>query len=274
MQAEQAIFTSLPRRGRGGYHLVARSPGVGAADAQALAQWAPSHGALIVDESNRASVNFHPLPSGRFALSRTCSGPPEYSGRGGHQLYTHFLIVDAAVMESVAFQPISIYRDAVALGHLLYQNEPGEALEPVTLTQVHPIRDTAFWVDRAVELGLPDLAPLQAQLHEGHPVRFACSDNRTLLAECLLGALSREVAQRISFSTSLAPSSDRPFVLTLVGELSKKDGEQMSGVRNPSRVASRTVRNSYTGNCGVAVTTRSRFKWSERMRGDSRTRSY
>jgi hypothetical protein len=241
MQAEQAIFTSLPRRGRGGYHLVARSRGVGAADAQALARWAPSHGALIVDESNRTSVNFHSLPSGRFALSRTCSGPPEYSGRGGHQLYTHFLIVDEAVMESVGFQAISIYRDVVALGHLFYQNEPGEALEPVALSQVHPIREAAFWADRAVELGLPALGPFQTQLRAGQAVRFACSGDRILLAECLLGGLSREVAQRTSFSTSLVPSSDRPFVLTLVGEKAKTNDEQINAGSIPCRVASLTV---------------------------------
>jgi hypothetical protein len=45
--AEQAVFTSLLRRGRGGYHLVSRSKGVHAADAQSLARWAPSHGALM-----------------------------------------------------------------------------------------------------------------------------------------------------------------------------------------------------------------------------------
>jgi hypothetical protein len=216
--AEQAVFTSLPRRGRGGYHLVSRSRGVGSADGQALARWAPSHGALIVDGSNRTSVNFHPLPSGRFALSRTCAGPPEYSGRGGNQLYTHFLIVDAAAMQAVGFQPISIYRDAIALGYLLYQPDPGDVLEPVMLSRLHPARDAAAWSDRAVELGLPPLGPLERQLQQGHPLRFAYSGDRIELAECLVGLLSPELVTGISFSTSLVPSSDRPFVLILVEE--------------------------------------------------------
>ena len=221
MWAEQAVFTSLPRRGRGGYHLVSRSRGVGAADAQALERWAPSHGALIVDGTNRTSVNFHPLPSGRFALSRTCTGPPEYSGRGGHQLYTHFLIVDDAVMQAVGFQPFSLYRDAIALGYLLYQPDPSKVLEPVTLSQLHPTRDTAFWADRTVELGFPPLGPMEKQLQSGHPVRFAYSGDRIALAECLIGLLPPEVVASTSFSTSLVPSSDRPFVLTLVKEFSR-----------------------------------------------------
>jgi hypothetical protein len=219
--AEQAVFTSLPRRGRGGYHLVSRSRGVGAADAQILERWAPSHGALIVDERNRTSVNLHRLPGGRYALSRTCAGPPEYSGRGGHQLYTHFLIVDDVVMQAVGFQPFSLYRDALALGHLLYRLDPGHILEPVALSRLHPIRDAPFWAARSVELGFPSLGSLAKQLQSGHPVRFAYPGDRIALAECLIGLLSPEVVASTSFSTSLVPSSDRPFVLTLVKEFSR-----------------------------------------------------
>jgi GTPase-associated protein 1, N-terminal domain type 2 len=219
--AEQAVFTSLPRRGRGGYHLVSRSQGVRAADAQSLARWAPSHGALIADGSNGTSVNFHPLPSGRFALSRTCAGPPEYSGRGGHQLYTHFLIVDDAAMQAVGFQPFSIYRDAVAMGYLMYQPDPSEVLEPVRLSQLHPSGNAAFWADKAFELGLPPLEPLRKQLQSGHRLRFAYSGDRIALAECLIGLLSPEVVTGTSFATSLVPSSDRPFALTLVKDTSK-----------------------------------------------------
>jgi hypothetical protein len=219
--AEQAVFTSLPRRGRGGYHLVSRSQGVRATDAQALVRWAPSHGALIADGKNRTSVNFHPLPSGQFALSRTCAGPPEYSGRGGRQLYTHSLIVDDAVMQAVGFQPFSVYRDAMAMGYLLYQPDPSEVLEPVRLSQLHPFGNAAFWTGKALELGLPPLEPLQKQLQSGHQLRFAFSGDRIALAECLIGLLSPEVVTRTSFATSLVPSSDRPFVLALVKQSSR-----------------------------------------------------
>jgi hypothetical protein len=229
MWAEQAVFTSLPRRGRGGYHLVSRSRGVGAADAQALARWAPSHGALISDGENPTSVNFHPLPSGRFALSRTCAGPPEYSGRGGAQLYTHLLIVDETVLQAVGFQPLLIYRDASALGCLLYQPDPSETLQPVPLSLLHLARDAAFWTERAVALGLPPLGPLQQQLQSGRPLHFAYSGDRILLAECLIGLLSPEAVKRTSFSTSLVPSSDRPFVLSLVKEKPKPVTKQGKG---------------------------------------------
>ena len=140
MWVEQAIFTSLPRHGRGGYHLVSRSKGVSGQEAQAISRWSPSHGSLLQDQSNRVSVNFFSLPGGRFALARSCEGPPEYSGRGGRQLYTHILIIDSKTLEAVGGQPFVIYHNALALGHLFYQINPAELLEPIELPGFHPAR--------------------------------------------------------------------------------------------------------------------------------------
>jgi hypothetical protein len=214
--AEQAIFTSLVRRGRGGYQLVSRSKGIDESDTPALARWAPSHGALLMDANNRTSVNFHSLPSGRFALSRTCAGPMEYSGRGGRQLYTHFLIVDAAALECSDFQPFSIYRDAMALGYFLYQINPKEVLHAVRLSELHPRRDSSVWQDRAADLGLSQPRAVLDRLLSGQSVRFGYAGDRTALAECLIGMLPSDAVSRTSFATNLVPSSVRPFALSLV----------------------------------------------------------
>jgi hypothetical protein len=128
------------------------------------------------------------------------------------------LIVDNSTLQSVGFHPISIYRDAIALGYLLYQPDPGDVLEPVVLSRLHRARDAAAWADRAVELGLPPLGPLKGQLQSGRPQQLGYSGDRIALAECVLGLLSPEVVASTSFSTSLVPSSDRPFILTLVGQ--------------------------------------------------------
>lgn len=218
MWAEQAIFTSLPRRDRAGYHLVSRSRGLDAGAADALARSAPSHGALIVDAWNRSSVNFQPLPAGRFALSRTCAGAAEYSGRGGSQLYTHFLVVDDAALGAVDSQPFAIYRDAMAMGYLLFQHGPDETLEAVPLSPNHPRRDATYWETRAVQMGLAEPRRLRDRLEAGVALRFAFSGDRTALAECLVGMLSRDAVRRVSFSTSLVHSSTRPSILTLEGE--------------------------------------------------------
>ena len=176
-----------------------------------------------MDARNRTSVNFHPLPSGRFALSRTCAGPPEYSGRGGRQLYTHFLILADAALQAAGFQPFAIYRDAIALGHLLYQPDPHEVLEPVLLSQLHPSRDVRSSAAAFAERDAPTVRQLQKRLQSGRPLRVAHDGDRIALAERLIGQLPPETVPNISFSTSLVPSSDRPYVLTLVKENSKED---------------------------------------------------
>ncbi len=216
MWAEQAIFTSLPRNGRGGYHLVSRSRGISGQEAQAIARWSPSHGSLQQDQHNRVSVNFHGLPGGRFALSRSCEGPPEYSGRGGRQLYTHVLVIDLESLQTVGGQPFVIYRNALALGHLFYQVSPAELLEPIELPAFHGEVDTAAWLTRARKLGFPPLEPIRERLLGGRPVRLPYAGDRAALAECLVGSLGPGAVARISFATSLQPSSDRPFVLSLV----------------------------------------------------------
>jgi hypothetical protein len=214
--AEQAIFTSLPRRGKAGYHLVARSPGVSEAEASALTTWSPSHGALIVDASNTTSVNFHPLPSGRYALSRTCEGLGEYSGRGGRQLYTRVMIIDDKKLRQADNQPFALYRDALALGYLRYHPEPESTLQPVKLSSFYPAKDAGYWTEQARALGLSSLATLLEKLASRKPVELAYSGDRALLAECLVGLVPPESRPDVSFATSLRPSMVRPYHLVLI----------------------------------------------------------
>jgi GTPase-associated protein 1 len=214
--AEQAIFTSLPRRGKAGYHLVARSPGVSDSEANALTIWSPSHGALIVDDSNRSSANFHPLPGGRYALSRTCEGLGEYSGRGGRQLYTHALIVDDKKLRQAGNQPFSLYRDALALGYLHYRPEPDTTLRPVKLSSLYLATDPAYWTERAGALGLSSLEDWLERLTSNQAVELAYAGDRMLLAECLIGLVPPESRPQVSFATSLRPSMVRPYQLVLI----------------------------------------------------------
>lgn len=217
MWAEQAIFTSLPRREKSGYHLVSRSPGVSDAEAAALSTWSPSHGALIVDASNGTSVNYHPLPGGRLALSRTCQGAAEYSGRGGRQLYTHALIVDEGVLGRAGNHPLTVYRDALALGYLHYRPDPDAMLRPVPLSSTYPERGPAFWDERAVALGIASPGASVQRLISGQHLELAYAGDRMLLAECLVGLVPPEARPRISFATSLRPSLVRPYQMVLIG---------------------------------------------------------
>jgi hypothetical protein len=213
---DQAIFTSLVRRGKSGYHLVSRSAGISEGEANALAALAPSHGGLIVDAMNPTSVNFHPLPGGRLAISRTCHGRAEYSGRGARQVYTHSIVFDAARLKRAGYRPFSIYRDALALGYLHYQPDPDPVLKPIALSQVYPRPDETSWSHLAREIGRQHFEALVLQIDAGQNVVLPYDGDRAALAEALVSRLSAESLVKVSFATSLHPSSVRPFRLTLV----------------------------------------------------------
>jgi hypothetical protein len=218
MRVDQAIYTSLPRAGQAGYHVVSRSRGVSDADARALSSWSPSHDALILDEANRVSVNVHPLPEGRIAVSRTCEGPPEYSGRGGRQIYTHAILIDPSALQQSGTQPIALYRDAMALGIFRFRPDPPPTLDEAELGRCHP----QIGSDRSgvllADLGPIDLdlAALRNRLESGDRVEVRFPGDRIRLAEVLLGSLRRGVAETISLSTSLRSSSARPFRICLL----------------------------------------------------------
>ncbi len=185
-------------------------------EAAALSTWCPSHGGLIVDDVNQTSVNFHPLPGGRFSLSRTCQGPPEYSGRGGRQLYTHALIFEKSQLKEADYQPFALYWDALALGHLHYQPDPPLLLEKAELSTCFLPREEQSLSNRLGDLDRSELDRIVAQLLSGKSVKWKHSGDRIQLAECLVALLSPEQLLAISFSTSLRPSSVRPFLLNLV----------------------------------------------------------
>jgi hypothetical protein len=220
MWAEQVIFTSLDRGNRSGYHVVARSPGLTEAEAQSFETWSPSHGALIVDDANPISINFIGLPSGRFALARTCAGPSEYSGRGQYQVFTRAIVFDMTVLARSNYQPFALYRDAAALGHLRYLAEPPSTLERVELSTMYRPRGTIQNAALTESFNLPSRDILRARLAEGVPLRFRYRGDRAALAESIIGLLDAEEVPLVTFSTSLNFSSVRPYWLTIVDDAS------------------------------------------------------
>lgn len=216
MKAEQAIFTSISRRGKAGYHLVAKSDGLTPGESAAIEAWAPSHGGLILDPKNRSSVNFQQLSSGRYALSRTLEGRLEYSGRGGRQLYTHFLIFEADVLKKSEYQPFSIYRDAMAQGIFFYKSDPGPILPRVELSNLHFRPEAESWEWLVREFGRVQFESLVFQLEAERSLTLAYQGDRALLAEALLSRIEPEKILRTSFATNLQPSTLRRVILQLV----------------------------------------------------------
>jgi hypothetical protein len=219
---EHAIYTSLERRGKSGYHIVARSTGISDAEAQTLAAWCPSHGSLVTDANNRLSINFHRLIPGRFVLSRTCEGPPEYSGRGGRQLYTHAMVLEPRQMERADYQLISLLRAARAQGHLQFHHDPPVSMKPLDLPDLYAARQRGATRRRVGSDG-HDFLRIARELGSSRSVRLTVGGDRVRFVEELLGFVPREAIADLSFTTSLRPSKARPFQLSLESpELDRK----------------------------------------------------
>jgi len=124
--------------------VVATSPGVCEADVRELTVWGPSHDALLESTPDAVSLNFHPLPSGSYCVSRTSPAGWEYSGRGGARVYTQCLIVSPETLARFANNPFALSRAALAAGLLRLHDEVPKRLAPLRLTGRAPACDSTL----------------------------------------------------------------------------------------------------------------------------------
>lgn len=210
---EQAVFTSAVTSRAAGYQVVARSPGVCDEDARELAVWCPSHDALLDSSPQGQSVNFHPLPSGAFCVSRTVAAGWEYSGRGGARVYTQALLVPPEVLARFANNPFALLKAALAGGRLRQYDEVPEHLEPFRLSGRATAVDRPLLDQLAKQLGPAWLASLmQAALSSPTLVVVGGPPADHVFAG-MLACLPLGCRTEFSFSTGLRFSSRRPFHL-------------------------------------------------------------
>lgn len=211
MLVEQAIFTSLRSRKSQGYHLAACSPGLDEQQARCLLPWGPSHASLLDDRPHAESVNFHALASDWFALSRTVYGGPEYSGRGGLQVFTHFLLLRREQLSGYDNNPLILARTARLLGNLRLVAQVPAHLSPLELPP-RPITGCDAEFDGRVFLREEIMRHLRT------PRRLAVlglADPLAALAQ-VLRDLPADDRLQLSFTTGLKPSVRREFRLHFV----------------------------------------------------------
>jgi len=211
---EQAIFTSA-RTGHGdGYQVVARSPGVTAAEAQELSAWGPSHEALIPRRDEASSVNFHRLAGGRFCISKTLAAGSEYSQRGGARIYTQCLLVAPEILERFANNPFAVLRAAWAKGALSVHNNPPAKLPAFSLVGRSAVVDEGLLGQLAESWGAQRVGRfVAAAMSDGPKLLLGTEQNETLFGG-LVNCFPVECRAEITFTTGLRYSPRRPFRFT------------------------------------------------------------
>ncbi len=213
MMIEQAVFTSAQTERAVGYQVAARSAGVDEVDAKDLAVWCPSHDSLLDCGPQASSVNFHPLSSGAYCVSRTIAAGWEYSGRGGHRVYTHCLIVSPQTLWQFANNPFSLLRAAMAHGAMAVHGEVPPYLEGFALPGSASAVDCDLLSRLATNPGPLRMALLVQTALENKRVAVFGPPNAEKLIAGLINCLPPECRTEFSFSTGLKYSSRRPFRL-------------------------------------------------------------
>lgn len=211
---EQAIYTLVDADREAGYQVVASSPGVYAADSRELTVWGPSRDSMPDADERQESLNFHPLPSGAFCVSR--STPAGWERGGGRRVFTHCLIVPPEVMGRFSNNPF-------ALAEVMSENDLwlDSSLPCPRLRSFSP-PDGAAPVDQALlrrlaaEPGPQAVAKLVQQVRSALCLAIAGSREPVPLMAGLFNCLPPECRLEFSFSTGLKFSPWRPFrVVTL-----------------------------------------------------------
>jgi len=210
-QVEQAIFTSAETDRSAGYQVVSKSDGVCEADARQLAVWGPSHESLLELGPDAVSVNFHPLPSGAYCVSRTAPAGWEYSGRGGYRVYTHCLIVPPEVLGRFANNPFALVRAAQAGGALEVYDRIPSRLEPLLLVGRATPVDQTLLARLVADPGPGQMAVLVQTALDSASLAVSGTPPAASLIAGLLNCLPVECRTEFSFSTGLKFSSRRPF---------------------------------------------------------------
>ncbi|MBN1395550.1 MAG: hypothetical protein JW959_11040 [Pirellulales bacterium] len=213
---EQAVFTSTS--GAGGYRIVASSFGVGDADAKELAAWGPSQDSVIDPDPTAESLNFHPLPSGAYCVSR--SATLEGTRRGaGRRVHTHCLIVPPETMARFANNPFALVRAASVDGIWRIDDPSEPIMDPLCLPGGAAAVDEALLGLLAANPGGEHVAALVQEARGAVCLAVGGAPSPAALIAGLFSCLPQECRLEFSFSTGLKFSPRRPFrVVALSGD--------------------------------------------------------
>ena len=206
MHVDQAVFASSNRGSVKGYQLVSKSSGIDRACGRVLSRWVPTR--VLSEDLDQWTLNHFPVSNDLFAVTRTVFGGPEYSGRGGTQIVTLFLLLNHEQFELYGFNPISVARTAMAMGWLRLTLETTHEQLPQATLPIRPITETDSSGDHTDGELLEEIA---SHLVNARRVGVIGLADPVGAVGRLVPRLSEESKKNFSFTTGLAPSIHRPF---------------------------------------------------------------
>lgn len=213
---EQAIFTSVETDRETGYRVVASSAGLCEADVHELSVWEPSHDSMLNMGPEAESINFHPLPSGAYCISRTTPTGSEHGGR--QRAFTHCLIVSTEVLARFANHPLAFARTVSDRKLWHSPNASWSSLEAFSAPGGATPVDQALLSQLASDPGSHKMATLVQAARDAVCLAIAGVRDPSHLISGLLNCLPVECRLEFSFSTGLKFSPRRPFRIVALSD--------------------------------------------------------
>ena len=95
---------------------LALSRGIDRMDLSEIRQWAPQSGELLSPALMAHSWNFHPLPSGKYCLSRTSRISILFPRENPAHIFTHGLIIPPELLKDYSNNAVTLIRHLEKLG--------------------------------------------------------------------------------------------------------------------------------------------------------------
>lgn len=215
MWIEQAIFARTASGHANRYDLNGQTTGVTNADAAALAAWGPAHDCLLDYEVGASSINFFPLPSGAYCISRSISHTAGL-WQEATEVVTHCLVISSDALHEVHGNPFAIVQSVTDAKMWLTSAAP-RRLEPIQVRVEAPMVDEVA-ISRAISVfGLGWLIGTMDNLLQHSALALAGGSSRVQLVAAIMSCLPPACRSELSFSTGLKYSPRRPFRLFAVG---------------------------------------------------------
>lgn len=212
---EQAVFAVPENDAGGGYRIVAAGEGLHESDLSELAVWGPGRDSLLYGDAAAESLNFHPLPSGSYCLSRSAAVG---DGHGGRQTMTHCLVIPPDVLARFGNNPFALAREAAKRELWLTAPPRGDWLEPLSIGGRATAVDQALLGQLAAETGAEIVAAGVQAARDALCLAIGPDPHPATIMAGIVNCIPVECRLELSFSTGLKFSPRRPFRLVALSD--------------------------------------------------------
>jgi hypothetical protein len=221
---EQALFTSTTGGAREGYHLVSASTGLSSSLRDRLTSWGPTHNAMAFTRHDASAISWFTLPGEKNAswrvLAITYCESAEYSGRGGGCTTTRFVLAPDTTWSAFHWDPFRVV-DTLTIRPEWFAAPKNGTSEKATIS-VLSTRTQWCRGDVAAEsshvLGAGLTASIAGALAAGEQISVTANDHAETIVRSIVNLLPPAARKRLSFTTGLRPTQQRPLQLHVLPE--------------------------------------------------------